>query len=361
LRIVPLALATVTACVPRAGDRGVRAWRLCFRNSIEGKMIQRIRILAALSCIVLGPASAQAQVYPSKPITIVVAYAAGGATDVMARAVAQRLTEVWGRTVVIENKAGANSQIGAAYVAKSAPDGYTLLATSDTTFVTIPYLYRTLPYDPIRDFSPISGLGAINQALVVHPLTSLRNVGDLIALAKAKPGELNYGSFGVGSAPHLSMELLQAMTGVKLSAVQYKGGGPALTDVIAGHIPMTFINVGLMVQPWKAGQLKPLGIGSSDRLVEFPELPTIAETVPGFRATFWFGLFAPAGTPKDIVQKINAAVQGVLADPSFREQVLAPNFYEPMIGSPEQLAATIKLDKERWGKIMRDAKLSAEE
>ncbi len=319
------------------------------------------RIVAALSCILLGPASAQGQAYPSKPITIVVPYAAGGAADVIARAVALRLTGVWRRPVVIDNKAGGNSQIGAAYVARSAPDGYTLLATSDVTFVTNPYLYRTLPYDPVRDFAPISGLGLINEALVVHPSTPVQNVGDLISLAKARPGDLNYGSGGVGSGPHLSMELLQAMTGVKLSAVQYKGAGPALTDVIAGHIPAMFINVGLAVQPWKAGQLRPLGIGSSERLAEFPELPTIAETLPGFRATFWFGLFAPAATPKNTVQKINAAVQGILADPSFREQFLAPNFYQPMIGPPEQLAITIRSDTEKWRKIIQDAKLTSEE
>jgi len=323
--------------------------------------MQSIRIMAALSCIVLCPAPAQPQAYPSKPIKIVVAYAAGGATDAIARVVAQRLTELWGLPVAIENKAGANSQIGAAYVAKSAPDGYTLLATADTTFVTNPYLYRSLPYDPIRDFAPISGLGAINQALVVHPSTALQNVADLIALAKAKRGELNYGSFGVGSASHLSMELLQAMTGVKLSAVQYKGGGPAITDVIAGHIPMMFINVGLMLQPWKAGKLRPLGIGSSERLVEFPELPTIAETLPGFRATFWFGLFAPSATPRNIVAKINTDVQRILVDADLREKFLAPNFYKPVTGSPEQFAEYVKADAARWGKVIRDAKLAVEE
>jgi tripartite-type tricarboxylate transporter receptor subunit TctC len=324
-------------------------------------MLQRIRILTALSCIVLCPVSAQAQAYPSKAITIVVAYAAGGAADVMARAVAQRLTAAWGRPVLIENKAGANSQIGAAYVARSAPDGYTMLATADVTFVANRYLYRTLSYDPVRDFAPISGLGVINQALVVHPSAPFRNVADLIAAAKAKPGDLSYASFGVGSAPQLSMELLQAMTGTKLSAVQYRGGGPALADVVAGHIPMTFINVGLMVQPWKAGQLRTLGVGSSERLAEFPELPTVSETVPGFRATFWFGLFAPAGTPKDIVQKINTAVQGILAEPRFREEFLAPNFYQPMLGSPEQLASTIRSDADKWRKLIGDANLAAEE
>jgi tripartite-type tricarboxylate transporter receptor subunit TctC len=324
-------------------------------------MIRHIGIFAALGCIALCPVSAPAQVYPSKSVTIVVAYAAGGATDVLARAVAQRLTAAWGRPVVIENRAGANGQIGAAHVAKSAPDGYTLLATPDVTFVTNPYLYRTLLYDPIGDFAPISGLGIINQALVVHPSAQLRNVADLIALAKSKPGDLSYASFGVGSAPQLSMELLQSMTGTKLNAVQYRGGAPALADVVAGHIPMTFINVGLMVQPWKAGQLRALGVGSSERLAEFPELSTIAEAVPGFRATFWFGLFAPAATPKDVVQKINAAVQGILSDPRFREQFLAPNFYQPMIGSPEQLASTIKSDADKWRKLISDAKLTAEE
>ena len=324
-------------------------------------MIQPIRILAALSCIMSCPASAQAQVYPSKPITIVVPFPAGGATDVIARAIAQRLAKLWGRGIVIENKAGANGQIGAAHVARSAADGYTLLATADATFVVNPYLYRTLPYDPVRDFTPISGLGVINQALVVHPSTPLQNVADLIALAKAKRGDLNYGSFGVGSASHLSMELLQAMTGVKLSPVQYKGAGPALTDVIAGHIPMMFVSVGLMAPPWKAGQLRPLGIGSSERLVEFPELPTVAETLPGFRATFWFGLFTPRATAQEIVAKINADVQRVLANPDFRDKFLAPNFYEPMTGSPEKFGEFIKVDAERWGKVIRDAKLTSGE
>ena len=324
-------------------------------------MNQRIRILAALSCIVLWPASSQAQVYPSRPISIVVPFPAGGAADVIARPVAQRLTEGWGRPVVIENKPGANTQIGTAYVAKATPDGYTLLATADGTFVVNPYLYRKLPYDPDRDFAPISGLGVINQALVVHPSTPLQNVGDLVALAQAKRGDLNYGSWGVGSASHLSMGLLQAMTGVQLNAVQYKGAAPALTDVIAGHIPMMFVSVGLMAPPWKAGQLRPLGIGSSERLVEFPELPTIAETLPGFSATFWFGLFAPAGTPTNIIQKINVAVQGILAESSFREQFLAPNFYQSMIGSPEQLAQFIRSDADKWRRLIKDAKLTGDE
>jgi len=157
------------------------------------------------------------------------------------------------------------------------------------------------------------------------------------------------------------MELLQNVAGVKLSGVQYKGAGPALTDVIAGHIPMMFINLGLVVQPWKARQLRTLALGSSERLIESPELPTVAETLPGFRATFWFGLFAPARTPKNTVQKINAAVQNVLADPRFRQQFLAPNFYEPMTGPPEQFAITIRSDADKWRKIIQDARLTSDE
>lgn len=316
-------------------------------------------LLGALICFSIDSDQARSQGYPARPVTIVVAYAAGGATDVIARAVAQQLSANWGRPVIIENKGGANTQIAAAYVTKSAPDGLTLLATADVTFVANPFLYRTLPYDPLKDFAPVSGLGLIDEVLVVNSSSPLHTVTDLIAAARARPGELNYGSFGVGSTPHLSMELLQSKAGVKLTAIQYKGGGPALTDVIAGHIPMTFINVGLMVPAWRAGEVRPIGVGSAERLPEFPDLPTIAETLPGFRAATWFGLFGPAGTPPTIVRKINSDVQDILADGSFHERFLAPNFYRPFYGSPEQLARVIELDAKTWGKIIRDANLVA--
>lgn len=189
----------------------------------------------------------------------------------------------------------------------------------------------------------------------------MQTVGDLITAAKDNPGGFNYGSLGVGSGPHLSMELLQFMSGTKLNAVQYKGAAPALTDVIAGHIPMMFVSTGLIVQPWKAGQLRPLGVGSRERLAQFPELPTIAETLPGFTALVWFGLFAPNGTPREIVVKINTAVQRILADRGFRDRFLTPNLYEPMPGSPEQFANDIRRDSERWQKVIRDAKLAIED
>ena len=320
--------------------------------------MEGLRIALTLACIGLSAAPAHAQAYPSKPVTIVVTLAAGGAADVIARAVAQRLTEEWGQPVLVENKGGANNQVGTTAVARSAPDGYTLLLTPEHTFTVNPYLYRKLSYDPAKDFIPVTGLVGISQALVVHPSLAMLNVGDLIAAARDKPGGINYGSLGVGSGPHLSMELLQSMSGTKLNAVQYKGAAPALTDVIAGHVPMMFVSTGLIVQPWKAGQLRPLGVGSRERLAQFPELPTVAETLPGFTALVWFGLFAPSGTPRDIVVKINNAVQRMLADRDFHDRFLAPNLYEPMSGSPEQFAEQIRLDAERWQKVIRDAKLA---
>jgi tripartite-type tricarboxylate transporter receptor subunit TctC len=320
--------------------------------------MEGLRIALALACIGLSAGPAHTQAYPTKPVTIVVTLAAGGAADVIARAVAQRLTEEWGQPVVVENKGGANNQVGTTAVARSAPDGYTLLLTPEHTFTVNPYLYRKLSYDPAKDFIPVTGLVGISQALVVHPSLAMLNVGDLIAAARDKPGGINYGSLGVGSGPHLSMELLQSMSGTKLNAVQYKGAAPALTDVIAGHVPMMFVSTGLIVQGWKAGQLRPLGVGSRERLAQFPELPTVAETLPGFTALVWFGLFAPSGTPRDIVVKINNAVQRMLADRDFRDRFLTPNLYEPMSGPPEQFAEQIRLDAERWQKVIRDAKLA---
>jgi len=311
--------------------------------------------------VALAAAPARSQTYPSKPVTIVVALAAGGAADVIARAIGQRLTEEWGQPILIENRGGANTQIAAAYVAKAAPDGYTLLLTAEHTFTVNPYLYRRLSYDAAKDFVPVSGIALVHQALVVNPSLPLRTTQDLVAYAKARPGQLNYGSLGVGSGSHLNMELLQASAGVKLNAVQYKGAGPALTDVIAGHIDTMFVSIGLAIEPWKAGQLRPLGVGSSARLAQLPDLPTLGEAMPGFRAAVWFGLFAPRGTPPDVVMTINGAVQRVLADPAFRRRFLVPNVYEPMIGSPEQLAEAITADAAQWRKVIADAKIAIEE
>ncbi|MCC6775690.1 MAG: tripartite tricarboxylate transporter substrate binding protein [Hyphomicrobiales bacterium] len=318
-------------------------------------------LLAALSLTLCLATAARAQTYPSKPVNIVVTLAAGGAADVIARAVAQRLTEEWGQPVLVENRGGANNQVGTAAVAKAAPDGYTLLLTPEHTFTVNPFLYRKLGYDPLKDFVPITGLVSISQSLVANPSLPAKTIEELIALAKSKPGELNYGSLGVGSGPHLSMELLQHTSGAKLTPVHYKGAAPALTDVVAGHIPMMFVSTGMVAQPARSGQLRILGVGSNARLPQLPELPTVGETLPGFTALVWFGLFAPRGTSPDIITKINGAVQRILADSRFRERVFLPNFYEAVTGSPEEFAAHIRADSQKWQRVIQDAKITAEE
>src|SRR5215468_956830 len=324
------------------------------------------RASSALAFVLLLPfaaadlSPAQAQSYPAKPVRIVVPLPAGGATDVITRAVSQRLSEMWGQQIVIENKGGANTQIGAEAVAKAAPDGYTLLATSEATLTVNPFLYRKLAYET-KEFVPVSGLGIITQALVVHPSVPASTVAEFIALARSKPGELNYGTLGIGSSSHLNTISFESMAGVKLTPVHYRGGAPALTDVIGGHTQALFISVTLMHQPWQAGQLKALGVGGVKRVEQFPELPTIAESgLPGYQAVSWFGLFAPAGTPADIVRQVNADVQRVLADPSFQEKFLTPNFFAPIVGSADTFAAYVKAEQAKWSKIIADNNLSAD-
>ena len=321
--------------------------------------ISNMLALALLAFLVPLP-PAQAQSYPSKPIRIVVPLPAGGATDVITRAVAQRLSETWGQQIVIENKGGANTQIGAEAVAKAAPDGTTLLATSESTLAVNPFLYRKLAYDP-KDLIPVSGLGLITQALVVHPSVTANSVKELIALAKAKPGELNYGTLGIGSSSHLNTVSFETQAGIKLTPVHYRGGAPALTDVIGGHTQVLFISVTLMNQPWQAGQLKALGVGGLKRVPQFPDLPTVAESgLPGYQAVSWFGLFAPAGTPPEIVRKINADVQRILTDPDFQQKFLTPAFFEPILGSVEQFSDYVKAEQAKWGKLIADNKVTAE-
>jgi tripartite-type tricarboxylate transporter receptor subunit TctC len=314
-----------------------------------------IRVLITFGCCTVGAAVAPAQNYPTKPITIIVPAAPGGVTDSLARRMGPRLTEAWGQQVIVENKPGANNQIAAEYVAKAAPDGHTLLLGPEVTFVVNPILYSKLPYDPVKDFAPISGLIRINHALIVNTSLPVQNVKDLLDLAKRKPGELNYGTFGVGSTGHLNMEMLQTLAGVKFTPVHYKGATPALTDVTGGHIPMMFISVGSALQPVQSGKVKMLAIGGRTRMPGLPDVPAVAETVPDFEAVSWFGLFAPGRTPPEVVAKINAGVRRVFEDKEFREKFLAPQFFEPIVGSPEELTAKLKAETEKWTQVLRAA------
>jgi tripartite-type tricarboxylate transporter receptor subunit TctC len=308
-----------------------------------------------------GASPALAQSYPSRTITITVTAAAGGVTDVVARAIGQRLSEAWGQQVVIENKGGAAHVVGAQSVAKAAPDGYSLLVAEAGTFVINPTLYGKgkLPYDEEKDFAPITGLVRINQALLGNPSLPANNVRELIALAKQKPGELTYGTAGIGSAPHMNMVLFQSMAGVKLVPVHYRGAAPALTDVIAGHINLMSVSVSLALPPFRTGKIKIFGIGSPKRLAPAADIPTVAESgLPGYEAATWFGLFATAGTPPEVVTKINAEVQKILADPAFHEKFLAPQMFEPMGSTPEAFADYIKAQRQKWAKVIHEQKLS---
>jgi len=310
-----------------------------------------------------GPSSiASAQSYPSKPIHIIVPFAAGGITDVVGRALGQRLTEAWGQQVVIENRPGGGTgQVGTEYVARSTPDGYTLLVTADATFVTAPHTYSKLPYDAVNDFVPITGLGISPQALVVHPSLPVRTLGELVALAKKKPGELNYGTFGIGSSGHLNIVLLEGMTGTKFTPVHYRGAAPAIYDLTGGHIQMMIVSIGLVTQPWQAGQLKVLGFGSTARLPQYPDVPTLQESgLPGYEAGSWYGLAAPKGTPRDVVLKLNGETQRVFNEPAFREKFLAPSFIFPIVSSPEDFAERIRRESAKWGKVIKDANIKVE-
>ena len=291
--------------------------------------MKRLAAVASLM-VALGAAEARAQSYPSRPITLVVTAAAGGVTDVVARAFGQKLSQSWGQQVIVENKGGAAHVTGASSVAKAAPDGHTLMVAEAGTFTINPAIYPKgkLPYDEKTDFLPVSGLVRINQALLTSKALPVSNAKELIALAKQKPGALNFGTAGIGSAPHMNIELFKNMAGVNLTPVHYRGATPALTDLIAGHVDVMSVSVSLALPPYQAGQIKILGIGSEKRLKQVADIPTVGETgLPGYEATTWFGLFAPAGTPRDIVMKLNGEVRKLFDDPAFEQKFMAPQMF----------------------------------
>jgi len=318
-------------------------------------MLRRVIVAVLFAGALLSQNLVLAQ-YPSKPVHVVVPYPAGGAVDALARVLSQKLSDLWGQQVVVDNRPGASTMIGADQVAKSPPDGYTLLLTAELTLVTVPYLHEKIPYDPLKDFAPITALVSATQALVVNPSLPVNTVKDLVALAKAKPGELTYGSFGIGSTGHLNMEMLQTMTGVRFNHIPYNGAGPAMNDVIGGHIGFMFAALSIVKGNVSAGKLRMIGVGSNHRSKEFPSVPTISESgVPGFEAKSWFGLVAPAGTPPDIIKKLNQDVTKVISDPAFAAEFLAAQGLEPILGTPEQFAAFIRAESVKLGKVVKEA------
>ena len=325
-------------------------------------MISRACVLLTLGGL-LAASAAQAQSYPSKPITLVVTAAAGGVTDVVARAFGQKIAEDWGQQVIVENKGGAAHVTGATAVARAPADGHTLLVAEAGTFVINPALYPKgkLTYDERTDFIPVTGLVRINQALLAKKSLPASNAKELIELAKEKPGQLTFGTAGVGSAPHMNIELFENMSGMKLVPVHYRGAAPALNDVIAGHIDLMSVSVSLALPPAQAGQIKILGIGSEKRLPAAADIPTVSETgLPGYEATTWFGLFAPAGTPHDAVMKLNAEAQKVFSDPAFEQKFMAPQMFQSLVMPPEDFDAFIKAEIKKWSTVIQAAKIKIE-
>jgi tripartite-type tricarboxylate transporter receptor subunit TctC len=287
------------------------------------------------------------EAFPTKPVRIVVAYPAGGGIDVMARQIAGKLSGPWGQPVVVENKPGANTILAADAVAKAAPDGHTILFTTDATFSINPHLYAKLPYDAQRDFIPVTMLVLLQQMLVAHPSLPANSLSELIALAKQKPGSINYASYGSGSQPHLAGEMLKHKAGIDIVHVPYKGISLAVPAVIAGEVQLTFSGIATGMGPVKAGRIKALAIGGKSRSPLLPQVPTFAELgFPEVETHAWFGLFLPAGSPNEATTRIFQDTKKILEDPEFRQKQLIERGYEVMGSSPDEFAAYMKKDSE---------------
>jgi tripartite-type tricarboxylate transporter receptor subunit TctC len=325
-------------------------------------MLKRLSLAVSLLWLTAA-APLHAQSFPSRPVTVFVSAAAGGVTDVVARAIGPKLSEMWGRPVIIENKGGAAHMLAAQSVARAAPDGHTLLIAEAGTFVLNPSLYTRdkLGYDVEKDLAPVTGLVRIYQALVASNDLPVNTVGELIALAKQKPGEITYGTAGIGSAPHVNIARLENMAGIRLQAIHYRGASPALNDIMAGHVKLMSVSVSLAQPAAEGHRLKMLAVGRPTRVPGL-DVPTASESgLPGYEASTWFGLAAPGGTPRDVIMKINADVQKVLADPTLREKFMTPQMFEPMASSPEEFAQFLRTETQAWAKVVRDQKITITE
>jgi tripartite-type tricarboxylate transporter receptor subunit TctC len=311
-------------------------------------------LLVAVAAAALSSA-ALAQAWPTKPIKIIVPYPPGGTSDILARSVGQKLTETLGQVVVVENKPGATGNIGADFVAKSPPDGYTLLLADIGSLAISPSVTTSLPFDPVKDFAPVVMVAYSPHLLAVHPSVPANTVLELIALLKAKPDSLNFAVSGIGGANHLAGIDFAARTGVKWTYVPYKGGSQAITDVMAGHAQVLFNGMLATYPAVKDGKLKAIAISSAKRFAAAADIPTVAESgVPGFETGSWQGIVAPAGTPPDVVRKIHASVTAILATPEMKEKLIASGA-EIRPQSPEQFGAFIRDEKSRWAKVVKES------
>lgn len=312
-----------------------------------------MRCAPLVAAVVLGltPAFGLAQSYPVKPVRVVIVFPPGGSNDVVGRIVFQKMSEQLGQQFVIENRGGAAGTIGSEVVAQSPPDGYTIMVQS-ATHVANPHLYKKLPYDVLRDFIGITTLARQVGMLVVHPSLPARSTKEFIALAKQRPGEVIYGSAGNGSFVHLTMALLASTTGMKMIHVPYKGGGPAGTALVAGETQAMIATIGSVFNHVKGGRMRPLGVTADTRVTQFPDVPAIAETVPGYEFTAWVACFAPAGTSKAVVDKLNAELKIALSDPDVAKKLTAQTL-DPMHTSPEQFAKRLKSDYDKYENVVR--------
>jgi tripartite-type tricarboxylate transporter receptor subunit TctC len=309
----------------------------------------------------LAASVAPAQDFPSRTIKIVVPYPAGGGVDGLARPIAERLSRLWGQSVIVENKAGAATMLGGAEVARAPADGHTLLFTSDSSITSNPHLFKKMSYDPIKELAPVTQLINLHQFVLVHPSVTANTVKELVALAKEKPDALNYGSYGKGSQPHLLFEMLGKETGAKIQQISYRGIAPAITAALAGEVQMTLGSVAVSAGHIEAKKLKALAIGRQSRLPSHPDIPTLREAgFPDIEPLSWFGLFAPAGTPPAIVEKIQKAVAATLADPEFKARFIDRAGHSGVGSTPAEFAAFIKADFDSKKRLIAAAGIEAE-
>ncbi len=327
--------------------------------TIAHSTFRRGLIAAAAACALL-PGLAAAQAFPSKPITIIVPFAAGGTTDILARIIAQGMGAELGQSVVVDNRAGAGGNIGGQVAARAPADGYTLFMGTVGTHAINAALYKKMPFDPIKDFAPLTRVANVPNLLVANPAQPFKTVQELIAYAKANPGKINFGSSGSGSSIHLSGELFKSMAKVDMQHVPYKGSAPAVTDLLGNQIAIMFDNMPSAIQHVRSGKLRAIAVTTAKRSPELPDVPTIAESgVPGYEATSWFGMFAPAATPAPVVAQLNATIVKVLAQPDIRKK-LAEQGAEAAGETPAQFADFIQKESVKWGRVVKESGASVD-
>ena len=326
--------------------------------------MKNVGVIVAAGLLAAGPVSSQAQPersYPDKTVRVVVPWAAGGNIDVLTRVVAQRLSQIWSQQFVVDNRGGANGMIGSEIVVRSPPDGYTLVVDGLQTHAINPYIFAKMPYDTQRDLAPIALLGAVKHILVAHPSLPVKTTRDLVVLAKSRPKEIAYATFGTGSMPHMAGELFQQLAATTFLHVPYKGGGPALTGLLSGEASLYWPGIAIAIPHIKTGRLRALGVASKSRSEELPDLPTLSEQLkaPDYDVTSIFAFMVPAGTPRPLIDKLHSGITKVLAFPEVRKTYALLGATSPQLLSPEETLAMLRSESTRWGKVVRAANIGS--